>query len=209
MFFTPSCLAAPSGRTVTCHRDERDRHTYPNTAANVKSIMSDVDHVIAEGRALTRALAVVEANAPVDAAQRACTAFLENLQVDSAESLVIDCAVRIICGLPPSTHTVPQWLSKASNLEELLLHEGSLRWLEWGGVEACLAPPRAGELQTTSQLDRMALTQWLEAVDYLRHDHRDEARRFFRRAVTLGGLYGTASNPVIQWTYAASFFPTP
>jgi hypothetical protein len=45
-------------------------------------------------------------------------------------------------------------------------------------------------------------------VDRLRRGDEVEARRFFRRAVTLGGVYGTPSNPLIQWTYAASFFPS-
>lgn len=58
-----------------------------------------------------------------------------------------------------------------------------------------------------SELNRMALTQWLDGIEQLEQGNHFEGRRYFKRATTLGGLYGTASNPVIQWTYAASFFP--
>jgi hypothetical protein len=58
-----------------------------------------------------------------------------------------------------------------------------------------------------STFDVMALTRWLTAVENLTRGNVETSRRYFRRATVLGGEYGTASNPVIQWTYAASFFP--
>lgn len=170
--------------------------------------MNEVDKVIAEGHALTRALAVTEAGASIDEARRACRAYLENHHVDSVEALAIDCALRRICGLPPHTYTATQFPEVPSSLEDVLLNEGIIRWLEW----AYCAPPTVannpGEARTTSILNRMALTQWLAAVDHLGRGREEDARRLFRRAVALGGLYGTPSNPVIQWTYAASFFPS-
>ena len=166
-----------------------------------------LDKVIAEGHALTRALAVIEVAAPIDEARRACSLFLERHDVDSAEALAIDCALRRICGLRAPTYTTPQFPEVPSSLEEVLLHEGITRWLDWAGAEHPLRGITSGDARSTSVLNRMAITQWIEAVDNLRHGSQQEARRYFRRAVTLGGLYGTPSNPVIQWTYAASFFP--
>jgi len=167
-----------------------------------------LDKVIAEGHALTSALAVLEDRASVDSARRACALYLERHDVDSVEGLAIDCALRRICGLPPPTYTSIQLVEVPASFEDVLLQEGVIRWLEWAGVEHSLIEGAARETRSASALNRMALAQWLEAVDRLRRGDEAEARRFFRRAVTLGGAYGTPSNPLIQWTYAASFFPS-
>jgi hypothetical protein len=169
--------------------------------------MNEVDNIIAEGHALTRALAVTEAGGSIEEARRACMAYLENHHVDSVEALVIDCALRRICALPLVAHTSTQLPEIASSLEGVLLHEGIIRWLDWVDSAHLDVGVNTGESRTTSVLNRMALTQWLAAVDHLSRGGHDEARRLFRRAVTLGGHYGTPSNPIIQWTYAASFFP--
>lgn len=169
--------------------------------------MNEVDKVIAEGHALTRALAVTEAGGSIEEARRACTAYLENHHVDSVEALAIDCALRRICGLRLPTYTATQFPEAPSSLEDVLLHEGIIRWLDWAYAAHPIVGTNPGESRTSSVLNRMALTQWLSAVDHLSRGGHDEARRFFRRAVVLGGHYGTPSNPIIQWTYAASFFP--
>jgi hypothetical protein len=166
-----------------------------------------LDKVIAEAHALTRALAVIEARAPIEDARRACALYLERHDIDSVEALAIDCSLRRICGLSPPAYTATQFLEVPSNLEEVLLQEGVLRWLTWAGSALPIVGTHTIEPHSASVLNRMALTPWIEAVDQLRRGHEDDARRLFRRAVTFGGHYGTPSNPVIQWTYAASFFP--
>lgn len=208
MLSTPSSNAP---RAVTCRPTASNDHEYPNCSERVKSIMKEadtnLDKVIAEANALTRALAVVEADAPIEPAHRACSQYLERHEIDSVEALVIDCALRKICGLPSPTYTSTQLLEDPLTLEEVLLQEGVIRWLDWAGAVHALHDFDPVDPQGTSALDRIALTQWLEAVEHLCQGNPDDARRYFRRAVTLGGLYGTPSNPVIQWTYAASFFP--
>lgn len=79
--------------------------------------------------------------------------------------------------------------------------------MQWAcGFDLDLA--RTAELESQrSELNRMALSLWLQAIDLLQAGDYLEGRRFFRRATTLSGHYGTVSNPTIQWTYAASFFP--
>ncbi len=169
--------------------------------------MDEVDKVIAEGRALTRSLAVIEAGASIDEARLSCLTYLEQHTADNVENIAIDCALRKICGLTPTTYrdTHPVVLTSG---EEVLLHEGVIRWLEWAtGVRPSLLVVEPRVTLTTSVMNRMALTQWIEGVDHLRRGNESEARRYFRRAVTFGGIYGTPSNPMIQWTYAASFFP--
>lgn len=79
--------------------------------------------------------------------------------------------------------------------------------MQWAcGVDLVLEISTAVE-SPRSAFNRMALSLWLQAIDRLQAGDLLEGRRFFRRATTLSGHYGTVSNPTIQWTYAASFFP--
>lgn len=211
MLFTPPSLSTVTSRRVpTCHGDEKKRPiTYLNSAnsVNTNSNMDEVLKIIAEGRALTRSLAVIEAGASIDEARRECSLFLARHAADSLENIVIDCALRRICGLRRATYSRPQHETHESH-EDLLFREGVIRWIEWvSGEPLPLGPDRSLGTRSVSTFNRMALTQWLEGVDHLRRGNATEGRRYFRRATTLGGLYGTRSNPVIQWTYAASFFP--
>jgi hypothetical protein len=170
--------------------------------------MSEIDKVMAEGRALTRSLAVIETGASIADARLSCLVCLEQHVANSVETIAIDCALRKICGLASTTYKDAHLSEAPTSLEEFLLHEGVVRWLEWATNEPStlmLVEPQG--TRSVSVLDRMALTQWIEGVEHLRRGNETEAQRYFRRAVTLGRSYGTPSNPVIQWTYAASFFP--
>jgi hypothetical protein len=100
----------------------------------------------------------------------------------------------------------PEALEVDEATDDPAFHEGAARWMQWAcGVWISFE----GSVQRyqPSALNRMAISQWLHAIDHLQMGNPVEGQRFFRRAVTLGGLYGTVSNPTIQWTYAASFFP--
>jgi hypothetical protein len=58
----------------------------------------------------------------------------------------------------------------------------------------------------SSVLHHIALSNWARAVKSLLAGDHVEARRFYRRAVEVGGQFGTETNSVIVWTYAATFF---
>lgn len=166
-----------------------------------------VSQVIAEGRALTRSLDVIEAGASAREARRCCAEYLTlHHEPDNLENVVIDGALRKICGLEGTTYDTAEF-EIPQTLEGRLLQDGIVRWMQWAcDVSIHLTPSTS--THRVSELDRMALSPWLEGIEQLHTGNTSEARRFFRRAVTLGGSYGTRSNPVIQWTYAASFFPT-
>lgn len=214
MLPTPLSASKTSSRhrDPICHGDENRRLTtylkFVNPV-NTNSNMDAVQKVIAEGHALTRALAVVEAGASADEARRFCSKYLEHHTADSVENVVIDCALRRICGLLQTTYNDPHIFKPSSSLEDFLLEEGAIRWVDWAcGVSLPFEVALSSSLRSESALNRMALTQWIEAVVQLQRGSSTEGRRYFRRAMTLGATYGTVSNPVIQWTYAASFFPT-
>jgi hypothetical protein len=169
--------------------------------------MDEVGKIIAEGNALTRSLAVIETGASPTEARHFCSSYLEQHDIDGLEALIIDGALRKICGLRRVKYVIP-CIEPSNCLEELLFREGCARWMQWAcNVVIPRLEMRSLETRCTSELNRMALTNWLEGVDQLRRGNVTEGRRYFRRATTLGGLYGTPSNPTIQWTYAASFFP--
>ena len=168
--------------------------------------MDEVHRIIAEGRALTRSLAVIEVGASPTEARLFCSSYLQTHEVGTIESVLIDGALRRICGLHRRSYG-PTPFESSDTRADVLFREGAIGWMQWAlDVEVPLLVALSEE-RRRSELDRMALTQWLEAVEQLRRGNTTEGRRFFRRAVKLGGLYGTPSNPVIQWTYAASFFP--
>jgi hypothetical protein len=160
--------------------------------------------VIAEGRALTRALAVVEVGACPTEAIEFCSSYLLGHVIQTVEDLLIDGALRKICGVDPEAYK-SMTLEPDEEISCPLFNEGAAEWIQW--AFGMWLPFDTWATPSRSELNRMALCHWLRAIALLRDGNSREARRYFRRATTLGGLYGTASNPAIQWTYAASFFP--
>jgi hypothetical protein len=131
--------------------------------------------------------------------------YLQGHEISTVEDLIIDAALRKICGLPTGEYNqTPLEIDEATC--DHAFHEGAAYWMQWAcGI--CLSFDGTAHVSHRSELNRMAVSQWLQAIAHLQAGNPVEGRRFFRRAVTLGGLYGTVSNPTIQWTYAASFFP--
>lgn len=175
--------------------------------------MNAVDKLIAEGNALTRSLAIVEDGGETTEARRLCQIYLLVHSVDTLEDCTIDCALRKICRLEPVAYSIPpQEINEALGAQ--LFRLGACTWMQWarGDSPVGMLAPDERRMHPTevvhSALDVMALTAWVEAVENLQNGDLSTGRRYFRRATVLGGEYGTVSNPVIQWTYAASFFPT-
>ncbi len=177
--------------------------------------MDAVSKVIAEGNALTRALAVVEDGGSTAVARRLCEIYLVQHDVDDLESYAIDCALRKICSVDPTDYSIPH--AGTDDVDGCLFELGVRAWTQWAREkmigEGLNELPRCDATRclsldlVRSTFDVMALTRWVTAVENLTLGDVETSRRYFRRAAILGGEYGTASNPVIQWTYAASFFP--
>lgn len=134
----------------------------------------------------------------------------------SFEEMTIARAISKICEAEPKA--VPRFPSTpAPDLWEDRLFEGICRaWMLWasetgGGLQILevLQTERStsrSKYSGGSSLNLMTLYQWISAVTALIQEDPG-AYEAFQKAGTLGSEYGTASNPTIQWTLAASFFP--
>jgi hypothetical protein len=81
-------------------------------------------------------------------------------------------------------------------------------WISGGSKNSALAELDRLDLQEESPLvlHHLALSNWAFAVRALLKGKTKEAKRRYRRALDVGSQFGTESNSVIVWTYAASFF---
>ena len=125
----------------------------------------------------------------------------------SVEDLVTQAAMRVILGQPVE----PPTFEPAKRPSDRHLFEVTSRgWLVWAsqgdrketlrGLQALSVPSGKGALHL------MALRPWKAAVEALLREEPLESRMLFWRASEMGAQFGTESNPVVQWTYAASFF---
>lgn len=109
----------------------------------------------------------------------------------------------------PSLSTTPSWTVHV--YESITL--AWLRWLVLGDKGAVgiterlrLQEPGKGR-EPFGAMELGALTLWSQAVEKLALEDTDCARRFFERAIEVGSQIGSDSNPTVNWSYAASFFP--
>lgn len=99
--------------------------------------------------------------------------------------------------------------------EEHIFQMVALGWVGWHqgtldrkGVQETAIRIRADrKAQREGAVHQMALFLWLDAVEKLSMNDREESRRCWQRALEVGSSFGTESHPVILWTYIASFFP--
>lgn len=169
--------------------------------------------VIAENRALMAALAIVENPMSPQEVPEAVIAFREDYPRDpSIEGALIDVSLWVICGRPgvanPPSHTT----IRDRTLEDGVFQDLAEVWMSWAIQGSLSAEQQARlsqlsiEVSKGSTLHRMALLQWKLAIEALLKKDVREVRKRFRRALRIGSEYGTPSNPVIHWTYAASLF---
>ena len=158
--------------------------------------MKTPEEIRTETKALMKSLDVVERGDDPCVAQEACEDFLKSwVPMDTLEDHVIEAAASRICG-----RTI--CLREISGDNELSSIARS--WTTWiaGGTPET---PEFSEM-TGSKLDSIAVQQWGKAVSFLTEDRRDDAQRWFTRATRVSSEYGTESNALIHWAYAASFF---
>lgn len=167
----------------------------------------EVNHITVESRALEAALAVVEGQGNPAQASASIEALLSLWTPDDSPGDYVKLAAfRRIVG---DSLVGPGWLPSSSGPEDQRIFELTAHaWVTWasGGTEPFESqidsPPSGGE----GLIHRMALGYWAVAVENLTKKDLPEARRLFRRATELGGQFGTETNPVVLWTYAASFW---
>ncbi len=169
----------------------------------------DEAQIIAEGKALNAALAVVENQGDRQKAIDLVRIYREKFTRSSnIEGATIDLALWVICGTEPlKTPTYPQFITKENDRFTQLAQV----WMTWvrGLVDDELKEviPRLEDHGQKGEIfNKMVLEEWMTALEALFSHNIEESRKRFRRAMRLGWEYGTPSNPIVQWTYAASFF---
>lgn len=156
-----------------------------------------------ESRALSKALECVEGQEDCEQARELTREALSCSREPGLLGLILRCAMTKVLGDLPIVEGLPE----AEPLIPAFV-ETSRRWLIWvTGSPLPEIPFSQGA--SWGAIQDLALTYWSKAVEALSIGaSRKEARRLFRRATDFSSSYGVPINQAIQWTYAASFFPT-
>lgn len=174
--------------------------------------MKELDEILVETRALVSALATVEqpsCQERVLDAQRLVSEYRDKYtQPKTPVGYAIAAAIRRICGHTATLHDIEGAVDSESQVPSLLCSV----WANWalGGpseVGFSLLQEATRSLVTTqSTFEGMILGYWAQALGALILGDFEGARKLYQRVTLLSPQYGNA-NPVIQWTYAATFFP--
>lgn len=179
--------------------------------------MKEIAEIQMAARALQSALSVVEGQGnPAEAKEFTKAYQQEYKQPKTPEGYAIAMAIRRVCGQPvkldsPGDFANPpegSWMDRATGM-------ACISWTHWalenGNTEAGLytiKQLRSDIEASVGVIEGMVLQCWADAIEALyREEPVSESRKLYQRATILGSQYGTKSNPVIQWTYAATFFP--
>ncbi len=184
----------------------------------------EVLRLIAQAEAVSTALACLDVSIPVypqppEDQIRALRLVQACLTKSPAPTTVEDRIIQSAMSLILSQEVkLPEFHPTAEPPEQQLFEIVAHAWMIWAAGEpssetladlslafadlAQLAPSMKG-----GALHLMALQPWRLAVEALLREDNSEAVRQFHRSSELGSQFGTETNPAIQWTYAASFFP--
>jgi hypothetical protein len=164
--------------------------------------------------ALQATLQVVDRGGSRDRARLLGRTFLARLEPKAVDELITEAALQRILGRPiPS----PTFTPCPGPWERHVAETAAIAWLLWAsgkGPQACevvhLLRSRQKEKETFSgqggALHLLTLSFWTEATTHLVGGDPIGARRFFKRALSMGSQFGTDSHPMISWAYVASFF---
>jgi hypothetical protein len=162
-----------------------------------------VELILLESQALSEVLRCVEEKSATESAKELTSQAL-SVSVEGLDllELVLQCAMSKVVGESlPTIEEFPEKFPQSS-----LFVETSRKWLSWvTGTSIPEAPPFQED--SNGAIQNLALTYWSNAVESLLK-RSSQAQCLFRRATEFSSSYGVSFNQVIQWTYAASFFPT-
>jgi len=172
-----------------------------------------VEQAILEANALSAALDAVDGKASRELAVELTGRALDGYGGRDLGGSVIRYAMEHITGRPHTQR--PKVKPFGKSLDKRTFEATAIAWLRWAsqesdGLDALRQSQEDGESYQPqgSALHLMALRPWHLAVRALLLGDRGEAKRLFRRSTELGSQCGTESNPVVQWTYVATFFYT-
>lgn len=170
-----------------------------------------VQQIIAETNALMAVLGCVEGGGGCTDAAQLVEQALDGHGGDNLEAAVTRFAMERVVGCAHGP--LPDVEPEPIPFERHLFETVALAWMRWAtgtALDEARADLRSlrkdeGYQPQGGALHLMALRPWQFAVEALIRDDRQEAQRLFRRATELGSQCGTETNPVVQWTYAATF----
>lgn len=175
-------------------------HAEPmNPSYEVETALTEMDAL----NAALRAESAVDREAASDLVRAALRQAPEPLTI--AER-VVHTAMQKIVGQPINscllTATTDRW---ETYVEQTL----SLAWIEWArgndSREQMIPLMATPDSHIDSAVHMIVLGFWREAIVKLCDYDPTEARRMFKRALSLGASYGTESHRIVSWSFAASF----
>lgn len=172
----------------------------------------EVSHLLLESRALSSALACTRTGGDPEKALELTQKASQGHQVHDVQDHVVKCAMSRILGEAPQALNLTARVKDANTRMFVSVAQDWIDWVAKDSVEKNPPSRRPSEVLRKETLhggalEELALDFWYRAVRFLQED-LPEARRFFERASEVGSSYGIGINYSIQWTYAASFFPT-
>lgn len=174
----------------------------------VSESFREVSRLMTEGRAISVVCEAIEGRENPLKAQKFVESLLRDQPQDTVEDQVTRVAMLRIVGLeiPPG----PAFDEGDVDHDRELFLATASAWAAWAAQvpsEVNLYLHRVSlSDEGSSVLHHIALVNWAKAVKVLLAGDRVEAKRFYRRAVEVGSQFGTETNSVIVWTYAATFF---
>jgi hypothetical protein len=182
-------------------------------------VLSEIRRVVAEAEALEDALQAITLPDRANAVRESLRALPRGDDTSLAE-ITMRRAMALITG-EPFTPQPPKGIGWEDTSWETFCYKTCL--LAWNAWADGQAEEASKLLQTMRDAQRsqesadgrlgaihlLSLYLWLGALDRLAHSDRDESQKLWRRAMEVGSQYGTESAPLIRWTFAASFFPSP
>jgi len=167
----------------------------------------EVSRLMTEGRAISVVCEAIEGRENPLKAQKFVESLLRDQPRDTVEDQVTWYAMARIAGR--EVHSGPTFDEGDVDHDRELFLATAWAWVMWAaeGPTNKVLPLHKLSLsdEGSSVLHHIALSNWAKAVKSLLAGDRTEAKRFYRRAVEIGGQFGTETNSVIVWTYAATF----
>jgi len=167
----------------------------------------EITRLMTEGRAISMVCEAIEGRVNPLKAQKFVESLLLKQPRDTVENQVTWYAMSRIAGR--EVHSGPVFNEGDVDLDRELFLATAWAWVVWaaeGPTNKVLSLHKLSlSDEGSSVLHHIALSNWAKAVKSLLAGDQAEAKRFYRRAVEVGGQFGTETNSVIVWTYAATF----
>lgn len=183
--------------------------------------LPSVEDVCAEMAVLNAAWKAIETGKGGATVQRGASSVLLSRGVffTTEEDHVVSGCLAKLAGQDASGFLFPLPQERLDWVEEVAVTI-SYAWMMWlvgkgAEVRGLLSDLRSRQADGEEEIkgragavNLMCLYYWLSAVEVLLAGDQETSQRLWRRALEIGGQFGTDSHPLISWTYVASFCPS-